>query len=106
MTLSVEYQREIKRLTEEGYSTGDIANLLDCARSTVRRHQAKMGLTNVVNNQGPRPQVPYRSMRILLALLEGEKPADVARKFNVSPQRVSEIRTAALAVGFRMPELN
>jgi hypothetical protein len=37
---------------------------------------------------------------ILKQLLDGVRQADISRQFRVSPQRVSEIKTAAVAAGF------
>jgi hypothetical protein len=68
---------------------------MQTVRNACREHNVVVDRANNV-----RKIASATTFVILKQLLDGVRPADIAKQFRVSPQRVSEIKVAAMAAGF------
>ena len=81
------------------YGVSAAASRFQVSMQTVRNACREHGVV-VERATNVKPIASATTFVILKMLLDGVRQADISRQFSVSPQRVSEIKTAAVAAGF------
>lgn len=81
------------------------SHTMEQAAQRFKVHEATVRAALRENNLPVRRRIPpsVSSFQILLRLLDGVLPKEIARELKITPQRVSQIKQQAVAAGFEFP---